>query len=44
MFGLSPVRDTKAARDEVRDQGIRGADLIGSGFDVAGSSAEERRG
>jgi AraC-like DNA-binding protein len=43
MFGLSPVRDTKAVRDEVRDTGRRGADHIGESLVVATSGGKQRR-
>jgi AraC-like DNA-binding protein len=43
MFGLSPVRDTKAVRDEVRDTSGRGADQIGVSLGAAASGAKQRR-
>jgi AraC-like DNA-binding protein len=43
MFGLSPVRDTKAVRDEVRDPGRHGPDHISESLGVAASGAKQRR-
>jgi AraC-like DNA-binding protein len=43
MFGLSPVRDTKAVRDEVRDTGRHGPDHVSESLVVATSGAKQRR-
>jgi AraC-like DNA-binding protein len=43
MFGLSPVRDTKAVRAEVRDASPRGTDRGGMRVAVAASGNSRRR-
>jgi AraC-like DNA-binding protein len=43
MFGLSPVRDTKAARAEVRESAVVGADRVGLNFGDAAGGAKQRR-
>jgi AraC-like DNA-binding protein len=43
MFGLSPVRDTKAMRAEVRDPGPRATDRIGASDAIAASGGKRHR-
>jgi AraC-like DNA-binding protein len=43
MFGLSPVRDTKAARAEVRESAVVRADRVGLNFGDAAGGAKQRR-